>query len=220
MTEFEQIELRQILDDLRLNVSEAKPSRLRASFAGYVILPSALFGILGGIMAAGFISVMAVVLTYMTRDTAQSYFDKITFGSAVVVAAVVMAYAAVYLIDDWRQLQWERKTRRYFGQPKREQPSGRIITEVAPGRQVVSRLDWDLQWREKLARKVYNERGIWTGGDKPARDRHFTNPNLYPNITGNWDAAKDDLCRWGYIDDNGIWTERAKGELLARLRIV
>jgi len=225
MNDLEQYELRQIADDIRLRwrdfeIDESKPSRLRASFTGYVILPSLLFGILAGILSMGMLTLTAIVLSYVVGETARDAFDIIIAAGAGSVTSVVMAYAAVLMIDDWRDLQWETKTRRYFGQPKREKPTGRIITEVAPGQRVVSRLDWDLQWRERLARKVYDERGQWIGGAKVARDRHMTDPNLYPNITGNWDAAKTDLRRWGYIDEDDQWTDKAKGELLARLRIV
>lgn len=225
MTDIEQYELRQAWDDFRAKLSdfevdESKPARFRASFFGYVVMPSALFGILSSIVAAGMLTLTAIVLTYMTGETARDYFDVIIRSGTLACGAVVMFYAAILLMDDWRSLQWERKTRRYLGQPKRERQSGRIITEVAPGRRVVSRLDWDLQWREKLARKVYNERGEWVGGTKIARDRHLKDPNLYPDITGNYDTAKDDLRRWGYINENDEWTEKAKGDLLARLRIV
>ena len=228
----EQYEMRQVLDDIRLRwrdfeVDETKPSRLRASFFGYVVGPAVLFGFLTGVLAASMLTIMAIILTYIVGETAQESFNAIIASGTAACAAVVMAYASVLLIDDWRDLQWETKTRRYLGEPKREQPMARYFDQTNENQIVGSSIGWHLRWKEILARRVYDERGQWIGGPKAIRDKHFDKqndgtPNLYVNITGNWEEARKYLVKIGYIDNvnDCNWTEKAKGELLARLRIV
>ena len=220
MTEMQEYELRPFIDDLAkaarggLRVSESRPTR-GPKFGEYVVKPALLFGILTTIVSAGMIAALAVFLRWILPGASHSFAVALA-GCSVASGAIVMAYAAIMLMDDWRSLQVRTIERTMMGQPKRDTQRGRIMTKTSSGTRRITRLEWPMNTDQALARRVYNERAEWIGGDKVVRDRHLKG---LIGANSNFDAAKDDLRMWGYIDDQDRWTEKARTVLLNKLVI-
>jgi hypothetical protein len=116
-------------------------------------------------------------------------------------------------LDIWHDLQWRVRRGHVDADTSIDTPFVDRIERVDSGHLIGLKAPWVSGWKQKLAKRVYNQRGRWTGGDTVARDRLT---GLYTALTENYETALDDLRRLGWLDGKK-WTEKGKADILTYL---
>jgi len=177
------------------------------SFMRIVAAPVAIFATTTGTCVGG--SVL----------TAANWGDwyAVAWSLALTAGGIAGFVAAWYAVPEYWDLQYEHDDRRL--EPRQPGPdSGRELYRVSRNIHRQTRCQWAHDWKRRLARRLHDDEGNWTGGDKPARwmfDKLVT--NVAEEYRDSVRHVQADLYDMGWIDASDLWTEKARAELGAAL---
>ena len=102
-------------------------------------------------------------------------------------------------------------------QPAPDNGRRRIIHDTGPATKAITRCNWSPGWKARLARRLHDDNGNWTGGKTPAR---WMFDKLVSSLTIKYQRGEvqADLRDIGYLNSKDEWTETALTQLGAALR--
>ena len=184
------------------------------SFAQVVITPAVFVGLM--FCGVSFSASLAAVSMYP---------DWLILGSVSEVGLFVVAFAlgagclatlavAMWQLGNWNNERHTVKRVTLNSKPEREPQRARVISRKSPTSWDVSRHAWEGEL-SKMARLFYNQRGEWVAPDRLTRNQLT---GVVKSLTESYPNMRRDLIAWGWLDDNGDWTELGKTGLRAEYR--
>ena len=146
-------------------------------------------------------------------------------GRMILARALVVASTIAFVLEFWLLTVYNRSrvqvctTREYYDEP-RQGKRGPVMIRLngepdngAGHTWRVGSYHWTLHEQRELARRLFNDRGEWTGHTEAHDPNKFiqaTIVGIIKSYTKNFPIIRDDFKDWDWIDDDQDWTRTGK----------